>query len=344
MLNVIMAWANKGETEFESNVPLLWCAKRNRKLGSKNEIHILFLEGYEHLSAQYRAALSNGGYILHDVSCLYDQYQKKYFSLSQFGDYEKKCFLRWPIIRDYFANMSIIHYDGDIVFNETPENIAQLLLGSTFVLQGCPALTVINKVDWYQSYENALRDYSKNVYSYSKNAPILNDNSEMSIKNKWAGARHRKVISSDQDLISHLICIDAIPQDMPDTIQRKVGGLLLFENPLYIGVFLKSLLPLKYSRVGMVDYINDKKVAFWHMQNNFVEYLHKAYVLAIKGRWPFSLSNPLKNRAFDSYLYYCLRKSGLFIKPERSSIYQKYFEKYDFSIIYNNNAFWEKIF
>src|SRR5215510_3303237 len=144
MRNVICCWCSNNVDGFESHVPLYFSGKRNRKLGFKSTIDTLFFSGHELLNESYKRCLEDVGYRIHDVSGIYRGLAERYSTLDQFGDYEKKCFLRWLVVSSYFPREPIVHYDGDIVFNEDPNAISCLLRGKTFVLQGCPALTAIS--------------------------------------------------------------------------------------------------------------------------------------------------------------------------------------------------------
>ena len=123
MKSIIIVWSNKDEKAFEEHVPLLFVGQRNLKLGFSNNIDVLFLDGFNRYG--YKKDLINLGYALHDVEPIYKRLSDTYPVLNRFGDYEKKCFLRWLVINECFPGESIIHYDGDIVFNENPEIIAK---------------------------------------------------------------------------------------------------------------------------------------------------------------------------------------------------------------------------
>jgi len=103
MKNVIVAWCKNKEKDFEDFVPLLFVGKRNKRLGLSNDLNVLFLGGYDLLNERYKNELSKLGFTLHDVSDLYMHFSDKYYQLNRFGDYEKKCFLRWLVIKEFFA-------------------------------------------------------------------------------------------------------------------------------------------------------------------------------------------------------------------------------------------------
>ncbi|MFH1832136.1 MAG: hypothetical protein ABH827_05050, partial [bacterium] len=67
MKNVIVAYCNTNEVDFENTIPLLFVGQRNQRLGLSNDFHILFTVGYNKLSDKYRQSLKDVGYKLHDV-------------------------------------------------------------------------------------------------------------------------------------------------------------------------------------------------------------------------------------------------------------------------------------
>src|SRR5262249_44202242 len=121
---------------------------------------------------------------------------------------------------------------------------------------------------------------------------------EESHQSKWAGCRFRQVISSDQDLISHLIHTNRIFQDNPLDF---VDHLRLFyaENPLYFHshakIQLRKKLGLNFVSEGDRCSVNDKTIAFWHFQTNFVQYISDS--LALRGiHYPFRFPNVLESQ------------------------------------------------
>ncbi|MBX9830409.1 hypothetical protein K2X40_00485 [Candidatus Babeliales bacterium] len=350
MNNVIVAWCAGNETTFERHVPLVFVGRRNRQLGYSNDISIVFLQGFELLSDAYKAELRELGFTLHNANDLYQQYAQRYAQLDRFGDYEKKCFLRWLVIRDLFNNEPVIHYDGDIVFNEDPKIIATKLAGTTFVLQGCPAFTVISDVDWFAQYQEQLDHFVVNIESYSAQAWQQRGGWEISFKTRWAGSRFRKTITSDQDLISHLIHTRQLVQQTVEDICLCLRDYLFFENPLLIN-FYDDCFPYQYSRKNGVDYFSyvredaqhavyTKRILFWHMQSCFNFYLAK-YLLRKKlivplGRLALDLENQTREGRANKFLKRLLQHDA------RLSVYQYFFGQSDFSGVFSDRIWWKK--
>ncbi|OGS06487.1 MAG: hypothetical protein A2270_07320 [Elusimicrobia bacterium RIFOXYA12_FULL_51_18] len=347
MENVTVLWNNTNGTEFERSIPLLWSGKRNVKLGFKNNINILFLNGYNQLGKGYIASLENIGYGVHDVAGIYERYAAKYNQLNRFGDYGKKCFLRWLVIRDFFNKSSFIHYDGDILFNDSPEHLGEALGKYTFVLQGCPAFVSVHDTIWLDKYENALGKFVNDLEGYSAMAWEQRKGWEESFKIKWAGSRYAEVISSDQDLISHLIHTDQLPQTAPDIVKAAVPGVMLIENPLYLFSHHEGMLPLKYTRVNSVDYFNGEKVGFWHIQSYFAHYLSQVYFRKCFLNVPLRVPNLLEPmQKIDKVISTSFRIASRLIrgKSNRIDLYRYFFEENDLSAVFNNAIFWKKVF
>ena len=367
MRNFIVVWAKGNADLFEKNVPLYFVGKRNAKLGFSNDIDILFLDGYDYINGGYRGSLQELGFNLYDVKNIYSDLEEKYSLLNRFSDFEKKCFLRWLVIKEFFSGEKIVHYDGDVVFNEDSLVLSRKLEGKTFVLQGCPALTCISDVDWFSHYEDNLNLFVNDIERYSKHAWIEREGWELSEQHKWAGQRYRKIIASDQDLISHLIHTDRILQNKPSEVLNCFSEYILFENPLYIHAYSpwRETLPFSYKRIDNIDYINEKRVAFWHMQSNFISYLVKyssysQLIKLLKIRLPndlefkdiavsrsivdISCSKTDKYKKYKGRILNLVLRSIKKIKRKhyRLDMYHEFFDKNDFSSIYNNAVWWKK--
>ncbi|QQR49676.1 hypothetical protein IPF37_02430 [bacterium] len=350
MKNVIVAWCAESEITFERHVPLAFVGRRNRQLGYSNDIAILFLQGLQLLSDAYKTELRTLGFTLYDASSLYQAHAQRYTQLDRFGDYEKKCFLRWLVIRDVFQNQPVIHYDGDIVFNEDPKIIAEKLTGTTFVLQGCPAFTVISDTGWFVQYQAQLDRFVSNIEEYSAQAWQQRVGWEISFKTRWAGSRFRQTITSDQDLISHLIHTRQLVQQSIENVYERLQDYLLFENPLLIN-FYDDCFPYKYFRKNGIDYFSysredaqhqryTKRILFWHMQSCFNFYLAK-YLLRKKIIMPLGrLSLDLENQTREGRVNRFLKR---YVQHDRRlSVYEYFFEKHDFSGVFSDKIWWKR--
>ena len=341
MNNVIVAWVNKDEISFEKNIPLRWCGQHNIKLGSKNPIFVLFCEGFKRLSDAYISQLRELGYSLINCEKQYKKYEKRFNVLSRFGDYEKKCFLRWLVIYEIYGNDPVIHYDGDIIFNEIPEILEKKIGNLTFVLQGCPAVVSTGKSEWLAEYSKNLLHFTKNIDRYSSIAWKERIGWEESYLIKWSGSRFREIISSDQDLISHLIHTDRLPQTQPKVIKEQTADLVLFEQLLEFDNFYQDILPIRYRREDGADFFNNKKVAIWHMQSFTIKYLTYFLARGFLNRYS-RCKNYLQEKSVDYYVWVFYDQILFRNNYERLKIYQHFFEHTDFRNLFNSNTYWKK--
>lgn len=336
MTFVIVAWAPAGGDAFERGVPLLWSARWLRFLESSAEILVVFLQGLERLPPAYRAALGEVGYRLIDASGITTEVADRHPALGRFGDFERLCFLRWPVLRALLPGERLMHFDADVVFNQPVEVLERDLGAFTFVLQGCPAFAVID-TDWLDVFCGEFGRFALDVEGYSRAANRDAENSAEAPIERWAAERDRELLSSDQDLMSHLIRSGRLPQSDPAAITAASSSLLV-ENPLYPHVYLASQLPLVYERRGGVDHLSGTPLALWHMQSNFCDYL-AMYLSRPPFRRGRRLDNPLIRRGFD-YLAARLHARLEPRRHERIALYRAFFERGDFSGVYDPDVFW----
>lgn len=339
---VIAAWVSPaGATRFEFVVPLLFVGCRNEALGYSTAIDVVFLEGMQFLDSAYRRKLKDCGYVLHDAEPLYRRHAKSFSSLDRFGSFEKYCFLRWLVLADLFAGESLVHFDGDVVFNECPMVLAGFLNGKNVVLQGCPAMVSLHGTEWTSHYTVELARFADDIEGYSARAWTERSGWEISLKSLWAGSRYRQIITSDQDFVSHLIHTRRLPQADPGEVVRAASGYSFIENPLHTGDWIEER-PVRYTRIGQVDYLNEKRIAVWHMQSEWCRYLAKHIVrdhlgvLAGTGRLAF------REKGWEHYVNAGIRRFTRDRWLHRRAIYQRYFVEKDFSDVLTDRHWWQE--
>ncbi len=334
-------WANTDASAFEKNIPLVLLGERNRRLGSKVDFEVLFLEGLKLLSDDYRERLSGLGYRLHDAESCYQELKRRYFLLERFGDYDRKCFLRWLVIRDFCGNVPFVHYDADIVFNATPEEIDVGLLGMTFILQGCPAYARIEDPTWLGSYATELDRFVANIEAYSADAWRQRPSFVSIYRERGGSLWDRSILSSDQDLMEFLTLAGRLPQADAASVNSRCSS-ILFKSPVMIGSDTHLPLPLQYERREGIDYLTGRKVGFWHMHNAFAEYLGYATFLnqlRIGGQIPWvrsQVNRPLNYTAYRALL----RVTSAY---SREQLIRRYFGKYaqDLGFLLNGERYWQ---
>jgi hypothetical protein len=105
--------------------------------------------------------------------------------------------------------------------------------------------------------------------------------------------------------------------------------------------YYSNLIPFKYSRVEGIDFLNNKKVAIWHMQSHFNNYLGK---FMIRKKYLNYLSNTrLKNQDKDVEFY--LQKlvtQVMNLQPmSRLDVYKYFFESNDFRELLSTKTWWK---
>lgn len=352
MKSVIVAYVKDNEINFESTIPLQFVGTRNLSLGFSNDIYILFSQGYELLSQRYRDSLKGLGFHVYNVADIYSKLDSQYQALNALSYYEKNTFLQWLIIYEFFKGDSIIHYDGDIVFNEDPAIIAQKVKGKTFILQGCPAFAPVSDRQWFEQYIAALKDFCQDISAYSKKAWQQRDGWDITFRTRWAGGFFRPLLRHDQDLMAHLIHTNQLKQDSVEDVTFCLKDYILSENPLFIHSFEHDF-PYSYKRENGVDYLSfdhpedesgpfKKKILLWHMQNCFNFYLAK-YIFR-KRFLPFMAFHRLQLhlRACGWEDAVNKRMNRFLQHATRLNVYRYFFDKHDFSGIMNDRIWWKK--
>jgi hypothetical protein len=349
-MNIVTAiWCNNNQDEIEKNFGLEFIGKHYQKLGIKLSTKLIFLSGMEKLEERYKSMLTDLGYSFIDASILFNQIAKQYSNLKIFGDYELFCFLRWLVFEKILEGEPFLHLDADIILNEHPQNFLNKVTGMTFVVQGCPAFSLINNHDWFLVYNQALNKLQSDVNGYSAQAWIERASWEITCNTHWAGTRYRRIISSDQDLISHLIHTKQLPQSPVVKIKIAWKDYLIYDSPL-IFQYHSSILPLKYQRLNGLDFFSynrvdmpdDKftsQILFWHMHSYFTNYL--AQFLSREKIWgrfarKIRLTSPLDEKHKKSW------QKGLFVTTDRLQVYKRFFERGDFSAIFNKHVWWQE--
>lgn len=300
---VSFAWLGPGETELslEATAPFEFVGRQLAASRFAGRFIIIFLDGFANLSAHYCARLKELGFELVDFGDETRRIVGALAGLQRFGAYGLYCFARWPVLARYLATENVtgqvIHLDGDVVFNATPEEIALDLRGLTFVLQGCPAVASITDYRWFEAYESELRKFSADVDRYCAAAFANKDGWLQSAREKWAGVWQGPAIEHDQDLICYLIHTDSIVQDRPADFAP--GWKLYYtQNPFWLHegaqIQLGRETGLVFSVRDGVCYLQQKKIALWHFQSFFMQQLHLATELQRLGygsRFPDSASS-----------------------------------------------------
>ena len=351
----IFAWLkeNQDGNSFEEQVPLLFLGNYLRRQGSNEIFNIVFLDGYHQLSSHYISELKAVGFNVINFSREFQRLARGFPGLARFGKYEMFCFLRWQTLAEYLrvenTRGQVFQIDGDIVFNAKPEEVANDVKGLTFVLQGCPAFVSIANGDWLEYYWKELVKFHQDIEGYSSIAWKERTGWKESHREKWAGSRFRRIISSDQDLLSHLIHTGGIIQDNPLEFTKRLT-LFYMENPLYFHSHAKIQLSkdsgLGFSSDGNTCYVENKKIAFWHFQSDFVRYVNTARVLH-RMHYPSRFPNHLEPSRWQQLVSGMRRRARQMSRREVYSCLEelnsdKSHAVLSFANIFNRQSYWKK--
>jgi hypothetical protein len=340
------------EIEFEANVPLLSLGRHLRDRGWQNGIVLVFLEGFSQLAPAYRKALAGLGFECVDLEQDYQTLVRPYSNLRTLGTYEFNNLLRWValefLIRREHLEPTLIHMDGDILFNVSPSEIAADVNGLTFVLQGVPAFVVLGDYTWFECYRRELFSFNAARETYSAKAWEERTGTETSFHTKWAGGRDSPMLKSDQDLISHLIHTERLPQTSPlDFVPRL--KFFYAQNPLYLNTFAQvpfgRTWNLNFQVRNNTAYLESMPVALWHIQTDFSDYLRLAAAFK-RFRVPLRIPNPYHSRRLRSSVMPRLKSRFL---PSRRDVYASVRElstdptrvALSLTNIFNRASFWD---
>lgn len=266
MAIISTVWIPGSISDFEMHACLSIHGMRGGATAS-HPYEVFVLDGYEKLPDSYIQDLRQKHVNLHNVTKLAQSVLKRYEGLNSFYQpgqgayYETLCFIRWMVMKEVLAGQPFLHIDTDLFFQESNEHILNLFEGRTGTF-GSPCLTSVWNQDWLTQYEDALNR-------------MIADRKKYQEEIGYGGNEFRKDISSDQDLViameqSGNIIVEKM-KELNDTHQ-------VFVNPLWPYPAPPDH-KFKYEFINDRDHINGKPVLFWHLQNNFADYLSRFVTL-----------------------------------------------------------------
>ncbi len=275
------AWTRSRERELEQAVPLLWHGQHIRRMGWSNEIVLVFLEGLNLLSDNYRKQLLSLGYRLVDGQELAnDLVRSSYPELSTMPATWKYWFLRWNVLhilaREQGGNRQVIHLDGDVVLMADPQELERDVAGKTFVLQGCPAFTSITRSDWFDIWESELRLFLQNRPEYIARAMTQKENPPRPSREFCNVCAYTPKWFQDQDLLEFLIATGRLPQARSAEVFDS--RFYWIQNPLFPGEWFDEQMGDGLRRVVENEkcaYVGHKQIPFVHFQSSFTQYCYR---------------------------------------------------------------------
>lgn len=176
-------------------------------------------------------------------------------------------FLRWLLIERLFAGEPCLCYDGDIVHNVPLRQLADAFAGITRTATST-AFAAISDRSWFAAWKDGLKRLEANTRGFlATHAASL------------PGGPGRFAASPEEYFAKCLIEAGELPhQEPPDDFPFWIVPQPHLLPRLYNFVRIPSLptipQPMRYRRAADgTDMINDKPLAFWHMQKPFMSQL-----------------------------------------------------------------------
>ena len=278
-------WTKTDEHAFERSVPLLWHGEHLQKMGWSNEIILVFLEGLNILSKNYRRKLEILGYQILDCHTIANNIiTHEYPQMKYFKQTSKYWFLRWNVLHHLIlkaiAPQNVIHLDGDVVFMSDPHKIQQDVAGKTFVLQGCPAFTSLNREDWFRVWQKELALFLEDRRRYEFTALAEKEKPTRPSREFCNTCVYEQGRFEDQDMIQFLIAAGRLPQTRTEEIFNS--SFYWMQNPLFPGEWFveqKCGFIKKIVEKEGASFVGQKQIAFYHFQSNFTGYCHSWMLL-----------------------------------------------------------------
>ena len=300
---VSTAWISGSLGEFEASC----CLGTHAALGIASPqcpLEVFILQGFEKLTDVFIQPLEERNIRLYDVCKITSGYLNRYRKLidmlgaGQGALYEVLCFLRWLVLEEYLGNEPFVHVDLDLFFQQPLSQIASEFDGQTGTF-GSPCLTSIATRDWLAIYRRSLNE-------------LIADRPRLQAEIGYGGNEFRGDISSDQDLVNALELCDRLPRAGLTKLHEKYQ---VFINPIW-PYQDKPETPFVYSNENGIDFIGGKPVLFWHLQNNFADYVSRFATVSnyeqgwLKAYLPVKLNLPFIQLApsAENFAFHALRE------------------------------------
>jgi hypothetical protein len=173
--------------------------------------------------------------------------------------------LRWLVVDALFESEPVACYDGDVIHSLPLRLIGAALDGQTGTATST-AFAAVSARSWFESWRRNLRSLDQDLEGFWQ---------------RMAGATGFPRLpqlyrySAEEYFAKALIECGELPQD----VEPELADCWLLVQPQYLPrlyaytrppgqCFVPT--PMVYRRAGGVDYVNDKPVAFWHLQKPFL--------------------------------------------------------------------------
>ena len=353
---------------------LLENARHQKKTGTAGteRLHVVLVGHTDQLPHAFIAEMEES-YTLHVATPLYEALCATYAKLvaRMGGPYMlfAFAFLRWLLIGQLFGQAPVLCYDGDILFNVPLGALAGAFSGKTRTATST-AFAAISDADWFSGWARNLALLNDDPHAFQQR-----------YRSSLPHGANSFEASPEEFFAKCLIEAGEIPQDelgadFPFWIVPQPHLLPRLFN--FVETDTMSVpAPIDYARIWGADTFNGKPLAFWHMQKPFMSQL--AALAIFREIWPeqdtgrifafnhygatavedrVRFADPYHERGgYDTVPPQLRPLAAKLIAAESANtlssvapqqdffhpafLYDYYFERFDFSLIFNNRR-WPK--
>ncbi|MGE0719067.1 MAG: hypothetical protein AB7P02_26720 [Alphaproteobacteria bacterium] len=173
-------------------------------------------------------------------------------------------FLRWLLVERLFPGEPVLCYDGDILHMVQLGDLGRAFAGLTTTATST-CFAAISDPGWFRTWERALDTLDADPRAFARDHP--SPVASAGFLPNWSPEEFlAKVLIEDGSLRQ-----DPLPDDFPYWIIPQPHLLpRLYSFVRTRGSPARVPTPMRYERVGGVDLIAGRPVAFWHLQKPFL--------------------------------------------------------------------------
>jgi hypothetical protein len=200
-------------------------------------------------------------------------------------------FLRWNILGQVATQISDgtnnIHLDGDVVLMCEPRMLSKDVGGKTFMLQGCPAFTVINDYIWFDVWQREISVFLADRTAYVREAMLEKKQPHRANREFCNVCAYNSRHFEDQDILEFLIAAGKLPQERSQQVYNS--HFYWIQNPLYPGEWFREQTAGEEKRIVEQkdgSFVGGKCVPFYHFQTDFAIYCRNwLYLSNLRQDW-----------------------------------------------------------
>ena len=273
-VNFIRPRAENGASGFPAFVESTWLIENAEHLRtihprSSERLHILLVGQIDQIPPEVLESMDSTC-IVHDASDAYQALVKEFPTIvghfggpySVFGF----AFLRWLLVQRVFGGEPVLCYDGDVIHNVPLAELAGAFAGITRTATST-CFAAISDPEWFNAWRRNLSYLESDTSGFlERYLPTLSYGFDqfVSTPEEYFAKFLIEAGELPQQDLPPSFPLWVIPQ--PQTLPR-LFNFVRSPGSEYIPT------PMRYARVAGIDMINDRPVAFWHMQKPFMSQL-----------------------------------------------------------------------